>query len=79
MYSALIRATNWSALSAGALGYQHTLAVDNDWLNGWVLGIKATYRNIHNAIDDSCSSQALYNAANEAGYDTSNWDDEWTT
>ncbi|MEE7546436.1 TonB-dependent receptor [Xanthomonas sp. Kuri4-1] len=61
------------------LGYQHTLAVDNDWLNGWVLGIKATYRNIHNAIDDSCSSQALYNAANEAGYDTSNWDDEWTT
>jgi hypothetical protein len=60
------------------LGYQHTLASSNDFLDGWVLGIKATYREIHNAIDDSCSSSALYNAATSAGYDTSNWSDEWS-
>ncbi|WDS36643.1 TonB-dependent receptor [Pseudoxanthomonas sp.] len=61
------------------LGYQHTLDLDNAFLNGWVLGAKATYRKIHNAIDDSCASSALYNAATDAGYDTSNWEDEWTT
>ena len=61
------------------LGYQYTLSTDNDFLNGWVLGAKATYRKIHNAIDDSCSASALYNAAKADGYDVSSWDDEWTT
>ncbi|MFT4248229.1 MAG: TonB-dependent receptor [Pseudomonas sp.] len=61
------------------LGYQYTLSTDNDFLNDWVLGIKATYRKVHNAIDDTCSASALYNAASAAGYDVSSWDDEWTT
>ncbi|MBN6111682.1 TonB-dependent receptor [Xanthomonas sp. CFBP 8700] len=59
------------------LGYQYTLNTQNDFLNSWVLGIKGTYRKIHNAIDDTCSTQSLYNAATSAGYDTSAWD-EWT-
>ncbi len=56
------------------LGYQYTLNTQSDFLNSWVLGIKGTYRKIHNAIDDTCSTQALYNAATSAGYDTSGWD-----
>ncbi|MFT3928632.1 MAG: TonB-dependent receptor [Myxococcales bacterium] len=53
------------------LGYQYTLNTQNDFFNDWVLGAKATYRKIHNAIDDSCSTQALYEAATAAGIDTS--------
>lgn len=61
------------------LGYQYTLNGGYDLLDGWVLGIKATYRKIHNAIDDTCSASSLYNAASTAGYDVSSWEDEWTT
>jgi outer membrane receptor for ferrienterochelin and colicin len=61
------------------LGYQYTLSSGNDFLDGWVLGVKATYRKIHNAIDDTCSASALYSAASAAGYDVSSWDDQWTT
>src|SRR5690606_34987892 len=39
---------------------------------------KGTYRRINNVIDDTCDARALYNAATAAGYDLSNWDDEWT-
>lgn len=59
------------------LGYQQRLDSSLAFLNDWVVGIKATYRTIHNAIDDSCAADALYDAANAAGYDTSNWDDKW--
>ena len=60
------------------LGYQRKLASDNSFLDAWTLGIKATYRRINNVIDDTCDSRAIYNAATAAGYDLSNWDDEWT-
>lgn len=59
------------------LGYQHILSSDNAFLDGWTLGVKATYRKIHNAIDDTCDTRALYNAADAAGYDVSSWGGEW--
>ena len=59
------------------LGFEHRLTSDNAFMDGWVLGAKGTYREIHNAIDDSCSSQALYDAATADGYDTSGFD-AWT-
>jgi len=60
------------------LGYQQRLDSANDFLDGWTLGIKGTYRRVDNAIDDTCDARALYNAGVDAGYDLSNWDDEWT-
>ncbi|MFT3763617.1 MAG: TonB-dependent receptor [Pseudoxanthomonas sp.] len=60
------------------LGYQYKLHSDNGFLDAWTLGIKGTYRRIRNVIDDTCDARALYNAATAAGYDLSNWDDEWT-
>ncbi|WDS36641.1 TonB-dependent receptor [Pseudoxanthomonas sp.] len=59
------------------LGFEHRLSSGYAFLDGWVLGAKGTYRKVHNAIDDSCSSQALYDAATADGYDTSGFD-EWT-
>ncbi|MCD7100063.1 TonB-dependent receptor plug domain-containing protein [Stenotrophomonas sp. MMGLT7] len=59
------------------LGYQQLLSSDNTFLDGWTLGIKATYRKVHNAIDDTCDTRAIYNVASAAGYDLSNWGDEW--
>lgn len=61
------------------LGYQYTLNTENDFLNDWVLGAKATYRKVRTAIDDSCSVQALYDAATAADYDTSNFYYEGST
>ena len=60
------------------LGYQHQFVSDNSFLNDWTVGVKATYRRINNAIDDTCDARAVYNAATKAGLDLSNWDDEWT-
>lgn len=60
------------------LGYQFDLHSDVGFLDAWTLGIKGTYRRINNVIDDTCDARALYNAATAAGYDLSNWDDEWT-
>ncbi|MFT4196620.1 MAG: TonB-dependent receptor [Pseudoxanthomonas sp.] len=61
------------------LGYEHVLASDHDFVDGWMLGIKGTYRKVHNAIDDTCSAQALYAASAAAGYDVSGWDSQWST
>ncbi|SNT81167.1 TonB-dependent receptor [Stenotrophomonas sp. CC120222-04] len=59
------------------LGYQYQLSSANDFLNDWTVGIKATYRKLHNVIDDTCDSRSIYNAAKAAGYDLSGWDSEW--
>lgn len=60
------------------LGYQQMLHSSNAFLDGWQLGVKATYRKVVNAIDDTCDARALYNAAVAAGYSVSNWADQWT-
>ncbi len=60
------------------LGYQHELSSSLAWLDAWTISAKATYRRINNVIDDTCDSRSLYNAAVDAGYVLSNWDDEWT-
>lgn len=60
------------------VGYQQNIVSDNAFLNDWQLGVKATYRRVVDAIDDTCDARAVYNAAVAAGYDVSNWPDEWT-
>ncbi len=60
------------------LGFQKRLVSDNSFLNDWTVGIKGTYRKVHNAIDDTCDARALYNAGIAAGNSMSNWADEWT-
>ena len=60
------------------VGFQRLMHSDNAFVDGWQLGIKGTYRRVVNAIDDTCDARALYNAAVAAGYDVSNWADEWT-
>lgn len=59
------------------LGYEQRLRSDRAWLNGWLLGAKVTYRRLNNAIDDTCDSRSLYNAAKAAGYDVSHWSSPW--
>ncbi|MCC7634829.1 TonB-dependent receptor [Stenotrophomonas rhizophila] len=59
------------------LGYEQKLQSGNRWVDGWTLGAKLTWRRINNVIDDTCDSRALYNAARNAGYDLSNWDNPW--
>ncbi len=59
------------------LGFQHRLSSDIALLDDWTLGIKATYRRLNNAIDDTCDVRALYDTATAAGYTLSNWDDQW--
>ncbi|MEQ4574582.1 MAG: TonB-dependent receptor [Gammaproteobacteria bacterium] len=59
------------------LGYQQLISSNNSFFDGWTLGIKATYRRVNDAIDDTCDSRAIYNAAEAAGYDLSNWDSPW--
>ena len=59
------------------LGFQHRLTSDLAWMDDWTLGIKGTYRKIHNAIDDTCDVRAIYNVADSEGYDLSNWGDQW--
>lgn len=61
------------------LGYQQMLHSENAFLDGWQLGVKATYRTVRNAIDDTCDVRALYNAAVAAGYSVSNWANQWTS
>ncbi|MFT4198760.1 MAG: hypothetical protein QM601_12800, partial [Pseudoxanthomonas sp.] len=59
------------------LGYQFKLHSNNAFLDDWTLGVKGVYRRIVNVIDDTCDTPALYAAASAAGYDLSNWYDEW--
>lgn len=59
------------------LGYQQVVHSSIDFFDNWLLGAKATYRRVHNAIDDTCDSRALYNAATSAGIELTNWDSEW--
>lgn len=61
------------------LGYQQILHSENAFMDGWQLGVKATYRKIVNAIDDTCDVRAVYNAAVAAGYSVSNWANQWTS
>ncbi|SHE31485.1 TonB-dependent receptor [Thermomonas hydrothermalis] len=61
------------------LGYQQLMHSENSFLDGWQLGVKATYRKIVNAIDDTCDVRAVYNAAVAAGYSVSNWANQWTS
>ncbi|WP_256646314.1 TonB-dependent receptor [Thermomonas paludicola] len=61
------------------LGYQQLLHSDNAFLDGWQLGVKATYRKVVNAIDDTCDVRAVYNAAVAASYSVSNWKNQWTS
>ncbi|TAA12152.1 TonB-dependent receptor [Pseudoxanthomonas winnipegensis] len=58
------------------LGYQQTLVSDNSFVDGWTLGAKATYRRINKVIDDTCDTRKVYQAAKNAGYDMTHWDDE---
>ncbi|TCV94977.1 carboxypeptidase family protein [Luteibacter rhizovicinus] len=42
------------------LGFQHRLTSDNEFLNDWVVGAKAIYRKLNNAIDDTCDWRPFY-------------------
>lgn len=49
------------------LGLEKTLGSD------WVWGVKGTFRNLRNAIDDFCSMWQVVEAANAAGHDVVNY------
>lgn len=49
------------------LGFEHTLG------DAWVWGLKSTYRNLRNAIDDFCSMSQVAAAANAAGHGVANF------
>ena len=51
------------------LGVQHRLSSDNDFVNGWVLGAKLTYRKLLNAIDDTCDWRPFYRYGQSLGLD----------
>ncbi|AFC84649.1 outer membrane receptor for ferrienterochelin and colicins [Frateuria aurantia DSM 6220] len=59
------------------LGFAKTLQSGNDFVNNWTLGIKATYRKLRTAIDDTCDSRPMYAAAQANGV-AGAWDDEWS-
>lgn len=42
------------------LGFQHRITSDVEFLNDWVVGAKATYRKLNNAIDDTCDWRPFY-------------------
>jgi len=42
------------------LGFQHRITSDNDFINDWVVGAKAIYRKLNNAIDDTCDWRPFY-------------------
>ncbi len=42
------------------LGFQHRITSDNDFFNDWVVGAKATWRKLNNAIDDTCDWRPFY-------------------
>jgi hypothetical protein len=51
------------------LGFQHRLSSDNAFLDGWVVGAKAIYRKLNNAIDDTCDWRPFYQAGLDLGLD----------
>jgi hypothetical protein len=51
------------------LGVQHRVSSDNDFLNDWVVGAKATYRRLNNAIDDTCDWRPFYAYGKSIGLD----------
>ncbi|NII12221.1 TonB-dependent receptor [Oleiagrimonas sp. C23AA] len=51
------------------LGFKKQIQSDNDFLNGWVVGVKATYRKLRNAIDDTCDWRPFYNYGQSLGLD----------
>ena len=59
------------------LGFAKTLQSEYDFVNNWTLGVKATYRKLRTAIDDTCDSRPMYAAAQANGVSGA-WDDQWT-
>lgn len=51
------------------LGFQHRIVSDNAFLNDWVVGAKATYRRLNNAIDDTCDWRPFYDYGKSIGLD----------
>ncbi|HEY4292872.1 TonB-dependent receptor [Luteibacter sp.] len=51
------------------LGFQHRIQSDNEFLNDWVVGAKATYRRLNNAIDDTCDWRPFYEYGKSIGLD----------
>ena len=51
------------------LGVQHRITSDNDFMNDWVVGAKAIYRKLNNAIDDTCDWRPFYAYGQSLGLD----------
>ncbi|NID15503.1 TonB-dependent receptor [Luteibacter yeojuensis] len=51
------------------LGFQHRIGSDNAFLDGWVVGAKATYRRLNNAIEDTCDWRPFYDYGKSIGLD----------
>ncbi|MFC4763709.1 TonB-dependent receptor [Dyella koreensis] len=60
------------------LGVQHKINSDNDLLDGWVVGAKAIYRKLNNAIDDTCDWRPFYRYGQSLGLDMDANGDEFT-
>lgn len=59
------------------LGFQKSLRSDNRFLDDWTVGVKATYRVLRTAIDDTCDSRPFYAEAVKQGV-AGAWDDSWS-
>lgn len=51
------------------LGFQHRISSDIELLNDWVVGAKATWRRLNNAIDDTCDWRPFYAYGKSLGLD----------
>lgn len=60
------------------LGFQHRITSDNEFLNDWVVGAKATYRKLNNAIDDTCDWRPFYAYGKSIGLDMDANGDQFT-
>ena len=60
------------------LGLQHRVSSDTDFWNDWVVGVKATYRKLNNAIDDTCDWRPFYAYGKSIGLDMDANGDQFT-
>ncbi|KAF1006701.1 MAG: Protein oar [Luteibacter sp.] len=54
------------------LGVQHRITSDNEFINDWVVGAKAIYRKLNNAIDDTCDWRPFYAYGQSQGLNVGN-------
>ncbi|MDY1547213.1 TonB-dependent receptor [Luteibacter sahnii] len=54
------------------LGIQHRITSDNAFFNDWVVGAKAIYRKLNNAIDDTCDWRPFYAYGQSLGLNVGN-------